>query len=87
MPANLLSRGSFVGSVIQRSACAFADRPFCALTGMIIPYVVTYSLVFGAIVSNGIMWPLITKHEGNWYPAGLTSQDFRGIFGYKVSSP
>ena len=54
---------------------------------MIIPYVVTYSLVFGAIVSNGIMWPLITKHEGNWYPAGLTSQDFGGIFGYKVSSP
>ncbi len=51
---------------------------------MIIPYVVSYSLVFGAILSNGIMWPLLSKHEGDWYPAGLTSQDFQGIFGYKV---
>ena len=45
---------------------------------------VSYSLVFGAILSNGIMWPLLSKHEGDWYPAGLTSQDFQGIFGYKV---
>ena len=46
---------------------------------------VAYSLLFGAIISNGIMWPLISKHEGEWYPAGLQSQNFQGLFGYKVS--
>ena len=53
---------------------------------MIIPYVVSYSLMFGAILSNGIMWPLISKQEGNWYPAGESAQSFQGLFGYKVTS-
>ena len=52
---------------------------------MIIPYVVSYSLMFGAILSNGIMWPLISRQEGNWYPAGQPAQSFEGLFGYKVS--
>ena len=52
---------------------------------MIIPYVVSYSLMFGAILSNGIMWPLISQQEGNWYPAGQPAQSFEGLFGYKVS--
>ena len=30
------------------------------------------------------MWPLISLHEGDWFPAGLSSRDFRGLFGYKV---
>lgn len=29
------------------------------------------------------MWPLISKQEGNWYPAGLSGSDFRGLYGYK----
>ena len=52
---------------------------------MIIPYVVSYSLMFGAVLSNGIMWPLISQQEGNWYPAGQSAQSFEGLFGYKVS--
>ena len=52
---------------------------------MIIPYVVSYSLMFGAILSNGIMWPLISKQEGKWYPAGQSAGSFQGLFGYKVS--
>lgn len=52
---------------------------------MIIPYVVSYSLMFGAVLSNGIMWPLISKQEGNWYPAGESAQSFQGLFGYKVT--
>ena len=56
------------------------------LAGMIIPYVVSYSLMFGAILSQGIMWPLIAKQEGNWYPAGESAQSFAGLFGYKVKS-
>ena len=51
---------------------------------MIVPYVVAYSLMFGAILSWGIMWPLLTRQAGNWYPAGLQDGDFRGLFGYKV---
>ena len=53
---------------------------------MIVPYVVAYSLMFGAILSWGIMWPLLTRQAGNWYPAGLQDGDFRGLFGYKVAS-
>ncbi len=56
----------------------------CCVAGMIVPYVVAYSLMFGAVLSNGIMWPLIARREGDWYQSGLTSQDFRGLFGYKV---
>ncbi|EIE18748.1 OPT superfamily oligopeptide transporter [Coccomyxa subellipsoidea C-169] len=51
--------------------------------GMIVPYVVAYSMMWGAIVSWGIMWPLLAKKEGDWFPAGLTDGDFRGLFGYK----
>lgn len=53
--------------------------------GMIVPYVVAYSMMWGAIASWGIMWPLLTKKEGDWYPAGLSEGDFRGLFGYKAS--
>ena len=51
---------------------------------MIVPYVVAYSLMFGSIISWGIMWPLISNKAGDWYPAGLQDGDFRGLFGYKV---
>jgi hypothetical protein len=30
------------------------------------------------------MWPLISNHEGDWYPAKLSGHDFRGLYGYKV---
>ena len=69
------------------SACSpllFIVTLLAAPAGMIIPYVVSYSLMFGAILSSGIMWPLISKQEGNWYPAGETAQSFQGLFGYKV---
>lgn len=52
--------------------------------GMIVPYVVAYSMMWGAIVSWGIMWPLISRREGDWYPAGIQDGDFRGLSGYKV---
>ncbi|KAJ3682292.1 hypothetical protein LUZ60_014865 [Juncus effusus] len=52
--------------------------------GMICPYIVNVSLVFGAIISWGIMWPLIGTKEGIWYPKGLKSSDLRGLEGYKV---
>jgi hypothetical protein len=51
---------------------------------MICPHVVNWSMLFGAVLSWGIMWPLMSKMEGDWYPAGLDSHDFQGLFGYKV---
>ena len=42
-------------------------------------------MMVGAILSWGIMWPLIGKRAGDWYPPGLSSTDFTGLFGYKVS--
>ncbi|GBF88235.1 metal-nicotianamine transporter-like protein [Raphidocelis subcapitata] len=52
--------------------------------GMICPHIVNWSMLFGAILSWGFMWPMLQKREGDWYPAGLGPHDFQGIFGYKV---
>lgn len=41
-------------------------------------------MLLGAIISWGILWPELTKKAGDWYPAGLTSKNFKGLFGYKV---
>lgn len=53
-------------------------------TGMICPHIVNLSLLFGAVISWGIMWPLIEKHKGNWYPADLPESSMRGLNGYKA---
>ncbi|XP_024994304.1 probable metal-nicotianamine transporter YSL7 [Cynara cardunculus var. scolymus] len=52
--------------------------------GMICPYLINVSLLLGAILSWGIMWPLIEKKEGDWYKAGLKPNNFHGIQGYRV---
>lgn len=52
---------------------------------MICPHIVNLSLLFGAVISWGIMWPLIEKHKGHWYPADLPESSMRGLNGYKVS--
>eukprot|EP00878_Enallax_costatus_P027358 GHUV01029438.1.p1 GENE.GHUV01029438.1~~GHUV01029438.1.p1 ORF type:complete len:402 (+),score=44.57 GHUV01029438.1:959-2164(+) len=52
--------------------------------GMICPHIVNWSMLLGAILSNGIMWPLMAKKEGDWYPSDLKPHDFKGLFGYKV---
>ncbi|KAI5678307.1 hypothetical protein M9H77_09257 [Catharanthus roseus] len=52
--------------------------------GMICPYMVNVSLLLGAILSWGIMWPLIENQKGNWYSADLPGNSLHGIQGYKV---
>lgn len=52
--------------------------------GMICPYLVNISLLVGSILSWGIMWPLISKKEGIWFPAGLPETDMQGLQGYKI---
>jgi hypothetical protein len=52
-----------------------------------VPYVVAYSMMWGSVLSWGIMWPLLAKKEGSWYPAGIQDGDFRGMSGYRVCAP
>ena len=52
---------------------------------MICPYLVNVSLLVGAILSWGIMWPLIATRKGKWYGRNLDDNDLKGLEGYKVS--
>nr|CAD1836600.1 unnamed protein product [Ananas comosus var. bracteatus] len=52
--------------------------------GLICPHIVNCSVLLGAIISWGILWPFITARAGDWYPDNLGSNDFRGLYGYKV---
>lgn len=52
--------------------------------GMICSYLVNLSLLFGAVLSWGLMWPLMRHKKGNWYPATLSQSSMKGLNGYKV---
>ncbi|CAN4123807.1 unnamed protein product [Withania somnifera] len=52
--------------------------------GMLCPYMVNISLLIGAIVSWGIMWPMIEEKKGDWYSAKLSPTSLHGIQGYRV---
>ncbi|PWA69348.1 YELLOW STRIPE like 6 [Artemisia annua] len=52
--------------------------------GLICPHIVNCSVLFGAILSWGLLWPFITTRAGNWYPPDLGPNDFKGLYGYKV---
>nr|XP_043613930.1 probable metal-nicotianamine transporter YSL7 [Erigeron canadensis] len=52
--------------------------------GLICPYMVNISLLIGAIMSWGIMWPLIEAKKGKWYSADLSASSLHGIQGYRV---
>lgn len=44
----------------------------------------THDLGTPSLARRGVMWPLISQKEGDWFPSGLGSHDFKGLFGYKV---
>ncbi|PON47723.1 Oligopeptide transporter [Parasponia andersonii] len=52
--------------------------------GMICPYIVNISVLLGGILSWGVMWPLIEKRKGDWFPADLKANSMHGLQGYKV---
>ncbi|CAD5316388.1 unnamed protein product [Arabidopsis thaliana] len=52
--------------------------------GMICPYLINVSLLIGAILSWGVMWPLIGAQKGKWYAADLSSTSLHGLQGYRV---
>lgn len=52
--------------------------------GMICSHLVNLSLLFGAVVSWGILWPLIRVLKGNWFPESLPESSMKSLNGYKV---
>ncbi|CAA3003118.1 metal-nicotianamine transporter YSL1 isoform X1 [Olea europaea subsp. europaea] len=53
-------------------------------TGMICSHIVNLSLLLGAVLSYGIMWPLIRNLKGEWFPADLQESTMKSLNGYKV---
>ncbi|XP_057510329.1 metal-nicotianamine transporter YSL1-like [Actinidia eriantha] len=53
-------------------------------TGMICPHIVNISTLLGAVLSWGVMWPLIGNLKGEWFPTNLSKSDMKGLNGYKV---
>ncbi|CAO2833114.1 unnamed protein product [Amaranthus hypochondriacus] len=51
--------------------------------GMICPYLINVSLLLGAILSWGLMWPLIEAKKGDWYDASLV-KTMHGLQGYQI---
>lgn len=51
---------------------------------MLVPHVVAWSMLLGAVLSWGLMWPLLAAREGDWYPAGVDGGDLKGLGGYKI---
>ncbi|XP_061370185.1 metal-nicotianamine transporter YSL3-like isoform X1 [Gastrolobium bilobum] len=52
--------------------------------GMICSHLVNLSLLLGAVLSWGIMWPLIRGLKGQWFPESLPESSMKSINGYKV---
>lgn len=51
---------------------------------MIVSHLVNLSMLFGAVLSYGIMWPLINQLKGEWFPVNLEESDMKSLYGYKV---
>ncbi|OMO79837.1 Oligopeptide transporter OPT superfamily [Corchorus capsularis] len=52
--------------------------------GMICSHAVNLSLLFGAVLSYGIMWPLINRLKGDWFSEDLQESSMKSLYGYKV---
>lgn len=52
--------------------------------GMICSHVVNVSLLLGAVLSYGLMYPLIDRLKGHWFPDNLEEYNMKGLYGYKV---
>ncbi|XXG43315.1 hypothetical protein AAC387_Pa01g3377 [Persea americana] len=52
--------------------------------GMICSHLVNLSLLLGAVISWGVMWPLLRGLKGDWYSASLPESSMRSLEGYKV---
>ncbi|XP_006648859.2 probable metal-nicotianamine transporter YSL14 [Oryza brachyantha] len=62
----------------------FDFSPTYVGVGMICPYIVNVSVLLGGILSWGVMWPLIAKKKGSWYPADIPDSSLHGLQAYRV---
>lgn len=52
--------------------------------GMICSHLVNLSLLAGAVLSYGVMWPLIGDRKDDWFPSSLPESSMKSLNGYKV---
>ncbi|CAL9167565.1 unnamed protein product, partial [Musa hybrid cultivar] len=52
--------------------------------GMICSHIVNLSLLLGAVLSWGIMWPLVSELKGDWFSGNIPQSSMRSLQGYKV---
>ncbi|KAK4802422.1 hypothetical protein SAY86_000625 [Trapa natans] len=52
--------------------------------GMICSHLVNVSLLLGAVISYGLMWPLINRLKGDWFSDDLQESSMRSLYGYKA---
>ncbi|CAN6585789.1 unnamed protein product [Malus baccata var. baccata] len=45
--------------------------------GMICSHLVNLSLLFGSVLSSGVLWPLIGRRKGHWFPESLDENDMK----------
>ncbi|KAK8664079.1 hypothetical protein V6N13_083882 [Hibiscus sabdariffa] len=72
------------GLMLFKNSFYFDFSPTYVGCGLICPHIVNCSVLLGAIISWGVLWPFISAHAGDWYPSGLESNNFKGLYGYKV---
>ncbi|CAL0322974.1 unnamed protein product [Lupinus luteus] len=72
------------GLTLFKNTFYFDFSPTYVGCGLICPHLVNCSVLLGAIISWGFLWPYVSSHAGDWYPADLGSNDFKGLYGYKV---
>ncbi|KAL9324806.1 hypothetical protein ACSQ67_005451 [Phaseolus vulgaris] len=65
----------------------FDFSPTYVGVGMICPYVINASLLLGAVISWGILWPWIEHKKGIWYSADLPTSSLNGVQGYRSYLP
>ncbi|KAF0924974.1 hypothetical protein E2562_015038 [Oryza meyeriana var. granulata] len=73
-----------LGLAAFKNSFYFDFSPTYIGCGLICPHIVNCSTLLGAIISWGFLWPYISTKAGDWYPADLGSNDFKGLYGYKV---
>ncbi|KAK4480527.1 hypothetical protein RD792_013603 [Penstemon davidsonii] len=52
--------------------------------GMICSHLVNLSLLLGAVLSWGVMWPLISEKKGDWFSQQIKESSMGSLNGYKV---
>ncbi|CAH8267359.1 unnamed protein product [Arabidopsis lyrata] len=62
-----------LGLTLFKNTFYFDFSPTFIGCGMICPHLVNCSVLLGAIISWGFLWPFISQHAGDWYPTDIRS--------------